>query len=219
MGLIGSRAWAGRLSLNDLEQLRDKEGKSYLAAMGERGLFSEDRSVLKGEDVKAMIELHIEQSVVLQKKGLRVGVVDRIAGIKQFLVTIHGVSNHAGGTPMGLRHDALQGAVRMIAALEELAACGLGENTVATVGYVICEPGQFNIIPGRVQFSLDIRDSDPTTLNEAARRIAIEVERGLPGTADSLLKWRRNRISLLWSSPEVSLPSSNSWPGIKESTP
>ena len=176
-GTIGARAWVGKLGPNDLRQLKDNDGISYHEAMERSDIFPDDPSVLKGEDVKAMIELHIEQSIVLEKRGLRIGIVEGIAGIKSFLVTIHGVSNHAGGTPMGLRYDALQGAVRIIAAVEELAARKLGENTVATIGYVICEPGQFNIIPGRVRFSLDIRDSDATTLSEAVKRITVEIER------------------------------------------
>jgi allantoate deiminase len=176
-GLIGSRAWTGQFALTDLKELRDRDGTSYLAAMERSGILPDDRSVLKVGDVKAMIELHIEQGAVLEKNGRRIGVVEGIAGIRQFLVTIHGVSNHAGGTPMGLRHDALQGAVRIIARVDELAARELGENTVATVGYMICEPGQFNIIPGKVQFSLDVRDPDAATLAKAIGGIAGEIER------------------------------------------
>jgi len=97
--------------------------------------------------------------------------VEGINGIKQFVVTLTGVSNHAGATPMGLRHDALQGAARAIAALEEIAVCEMGGNTVATVGMLTCEPGQANVIPGKVQFTLDIRDLDSGRIDQAARRI------------------------------------------------
>jgi len=176
-GLIGSRAWTGHLSLDDLPHLRDNEGMTYLEAMERSGVLTDDPSVLEAKDVKAMIELHIEQGIVLEKRGLQIGLVERIAGIRQFLVTIHGVSNHAGGTPMGLRNDALQGAVRIIAETEEIAAHTVGDPTVATVGFVICEPGQFNIIPGKVQFPVDIRDPDSRRLDETAKRILAAVER------------------------------------------
>jgi allantoate deiminase len=169
--MIGSRAWVGKLALEDLHQLRDKDGVSYAAAMANAGLDLEDTTLLKPGMVKAMIELHIEQSLVLESKGLSVGVVEGINGIKQFVVTLTGVSNHAGATPMGLRHDALQGAARVIAAVEEIAVGELGGNTVATVGMLICEPGQANVIPGKVQFTLDIRDLDSGRIDQAARRI------------------------------------------------
>ena len=169
--MIGSRAWVGKLALEDLHRLRDKDGVSYAAAMANAGLAPEDTMLLKPGMVKAMIELHIEQSLVLESKGLSVGVVEGINGIKQFVVTLTGVSNHAGATPMGFRHDALQGAVRAIAAVEEIAVGELGGNTVATVGMLICEPGQANVIPGKVQFTLDIRDLDSGRIDQAARRI------------------------------------------------
>ena len=174
--MIGSRAWAGKLAVDELHRFRDKDGISYLEAMDQSGLVPDDQSILKPEEVKAMIEPHIEQSLVLESKGLQIGVVEGIAGAKQFLVTVHGVSNHAGATPMGLRFDALQGAVRIIAAAEEMAAREMGQNTVATVGFLRCEPGQTNVIPGRVQFSIDIRDPDPGLLDRAARRIKEIIE-------------------------------------------
>jgi len=169
--MIGSRAWIGRLTSDDLHRVKDSDGISYAAAMENAGLHPGDESLLKPGMVKAMIELHIEQSLVLESKGLSIGVVEGINGIKQFLVTLTGVSNHAGATPMGLRHDALQGAVRAIAAVEEIAMREMGGQTVATVGMLTCEPGQANVIPGRVQFTVDVRDLDSERIDQAAQRI------------------------------------------------
>ena len=169
--MIGSRAWIGRLTSDDLHRVKDSGGISYAAAMENAGLHPGDESLLKPGMVKAMIELHIEQSLVLESKGLSIGVVEGINGIKQFLVTLTGVSNHAGATPMGLRHDALQGAVRAIAAVEEIAMREMGGQTVATVGMLTCEPGQANVIPGRVQFTVDVRDLDSERIDQAAQRI------------------------------------------------
>ena len=169
--MIGSRAWIGKLSSDDLHRLKDSEGISYAAAMKNAGLDPGDTPMLGPGMAKAMIELHIEQSLVLESKGLTIGVVEGINGIKQFVVTICGVPNHAGATPMALRHDALQGAVRAIAAVEEIAMRDLGAHTVATVGMLTCDPGQANVIPGRVQFSLDIRDLDSERIDRAAQRI------------------------------------------------
>jgi len=175
--MIGSRAWAGKLTIDDLHRFKDKDGISYMEAMDQSGLIPDDQSILKPEEVKAMLEPHIEQSLVLESKGFQIGVVEGIAGAKQFLVTIRGVSNHAGATPMALRFDALQGAVRIIAAAEEMAAHEMGRNTVATVGFLRCEPGQANVIPGRVQFTIDIRDPDPGLLDRAAKRMKAIIEK------------------------------------------
>lgn len=175
--LTGSRVWTGKLSLDDLSQLKDEDGLTYLAAMEKIGIVPVDNSILKPQGIKAMLELHIEQSLVLETMGLQIGIVEAIAGIKQFLVTISGVSNHAGATPMDIRFDALQGAVRIIAAVEEIAAQTMGMNTVATVGSIMCDPGEANVIPGRVQFTLDIRDTDSSLLDGMVEKIMVAIEK------------------------------------------
>lgn len=78
---------------------------------------------------------------------------------------------------MALRRDALQGAARVIAAVEEIAVDELGGNTVATVGMLTCEPGQANVIPGRVHFTIDIRDLDPERIDQASRRMRSVIEK------------------------------------------
>ncbi|HXZ38435.1 MAG TPA: hydantoinase/carbamoylase family amidase, partial [Thermodesulfobacteriota bacterium] len=92
--MIGSRAWIGKLSSEDLHRFKDADGTSYFAAMEKAGLNPGDGPLLRSGMVKGMIELHIEQSLVLENKGLPIGVVEGINGIKQFLVTITGVPNH-----------------------------------------------------------------------------------------------------------------------------
>jgi len=174
--MIGSRAWVGKLRGDDLLRLKDRDGISYLEAMESSGLIVEDSHVLGASDVMAMIELHIEQSLVLENRGIRIGAVEGINGIKQLMVTLHGVPNHAGATPMGLRKDALQGAARIITEVERIATHEMRGNTVATVGFVNCEPGQTNVIPGKVQFTVDIRDLDPKRLEEAVNRVVAQIE-------------------------------------------
>jgi allantoate deiminase len=175
--MIGSRAWIGKLGQEDLGRIKDRNGISYLQAMESSGLKIDDSDVLKAGDVKAMVELHIEQSVVLESGGFQIGVVEGINGIKQLHVSLRGVANHAGATPMHLRHDALQGAARIISAVEETAAHEPGGNTVATVGFVHCEPGQANVIPGKVEFTVDIRDLDSKRLDRAVKRIGEEIRK------------------------------------------
>lgn len=196
--LVGSRAWAGKLSLDQLGELRDSAGLSYLEAMASIGFHVDNGALLTAEGIKAMVELHIEQSVVLEDRGIQVGVVEAIAGIRQFLFTITGVSNHAGATPMRYRYDPIQGAARIICAVEEVAK-RTSDRSVATVGYVNCEPGQANVIPGRVQFTIDIRDPDLARLEgmvEIMNNLTSQIceERGL--AFDLLKRSETNPIAL-----------------------
>ena len=172
--LLGSRIWAGKVKYEDLSKILDKDGISYFEAMSKSGLIPKDESILDGKKIKAMIEVHIEQSRVLESKCLSIGIVETIVGIKQLEAIIEGVSNHAGATPMNLRNDALCGAAEIILNAEMLAL----ENgtSVATVGVVEVNPGKNNIIPGEVRLTLDIRDKDDVTLNETTDRIINSID-------------------------------------------
>ena len=147
-GLLGSSLWTGQLDPGRLENIKDSGGVTYPEAMARAGFEVNDASVLKPEDLRAMLEIHIEQGAVLEKKGHRIGLVEAIAGIQHLDVTIFGKADHAGTTPMDDRSDALQAAARIIATVEEIAR-EIGANTVATVGRIACEPGQANVVPGR----------------------------------------------------------------------
>lgn len=172
--LLGSRIWSGKVKDEDLKMITDKDGTSYLDAMKKSGLTPNDEKLMDGTKIKAMIEPHIEQSLVLESKGIPIGIVEVIAGIKQLEVTIEGISNHAGATPMNLRNDALCGAAEIILNAERIAS----ENgtSVATVGLVETLPGKTNIIPGKVKMTLDIRDKNDVVLNEISDRIIKSIE-------------------------------------------
>ena len=126
-------------------------------------------------ELRAMLEVHIEQGGVLESKGHKIGLVEAIAGIQHLAITVTGTANHAGTTPMNDRSDALQAAARIIIAVEKIAQ-KIGSNTVATVGRIRCEPGQVNVIPGAATFSLDIRNADKTILDSAVTTICRAVK-------------------------------------------
>lgn len=109
-------------------------------------------------DITAYLEMHIEQGKVLENEDLPVGVVTGIAAPLWLEVTVTGVSEHAGATPMPLRQDALTAASEMILTIEQL----LNDTTesVATVGKLTVSPNGTNVIPGKVTFSIDLRDID-----------------------------------------------------------
>jgi allantoate deiminase len=157
--LTGSKAWVGELSSQQLGVMYDHTGTNYLAAMQASGLMAADLDAqrFRRGRAKAILELHIEQSVVLEERGVQIGVVTTITGIRGFEVTLRGVANHAGATPMDRRCDALAGAAEIMLALERLAPT-LGPHTVCTVGQLSCSPGARNVIPGEVRFSVDFRD-------------------------------------------------------------
>jgi len=169
-GLLGSSIWTGILGTERLDSIEDANGIAYLEAMAQAGLNVDDNSLLTPSALAAMLEVHIEQGSILEKKGHRIGLVEAIAGIQQLNITIKGTADHAGTTPMEDRSDPLQAAARIIIEIDKIAR-STGPHTVATVGRIICEPAQVNVIPGLVRFSVDVRDSDKKLLDSAVAKI------------------------------------------------
>lgn len=182
-GMIGSRAAAGTLTAEDLERT-DDNGMSIGEAMKAQG-FNPERfrdAAREPESVRAYLEVHIEQGKVLESRNEPVGVVTGIAGLMWLQIRVHGEAGHAGATPMNLRKDALVGASAMIQFIEE--ETSRHPRTVGTVGQMKVSPGGVNIIPGEVEFILDLRDIDVAQRDaaEAAIRTYVDkvcMERGL----------------------------------------
>jgi allantoate deiminase len=170
-GMIGSRALAGRLAPEDLAKHEDSDGVSIAGAMRAYGLDPEQigEAARPEGSVKAYVELHIEQGRVLENEGLPAGVVTGIAGPVWLRFSIEGETGHAGATPMSLRRDALAAAAEIMG-LIEAEASGTG-TSVGTVGQLDLEPGGINIIPGRVELSLDLRDIDEGVRDRVEGRI------------------------------------------------
>jgi len=169
-GMIGSRALAGKLDAEDLNH-EDADGISIAEAMRAYGLDPACiREAARPEgSLKAYVELHIEQGRVLESEDLPVGVVTGIAGPVWLRFEIKGETGHAGATPMNLRRDALAAAAEVMGIIEaEASASG---TSVGTVGQVDAKPGGINIIPGRAEFSLDLRDIDEEVRDRVEERI------------------------------------------------
>ena len=120
----------------------------------------------------AYLEVHIEQGPVLASLDAPIGVVTAIAGQARGFRVFEGRADHAGTTPMGERADALVDAARFVLHVRECA----GEGTVATVGYVDCEPNATNVVPARVTVSVDARSADAARLDALVERIEFEVQ-------------------------------------------
>jgi len=145
---IGSRATVGSLDENLIERISP--------AIRDFGLDPARINEAKLPiNVFGYLEFHIEQGPVLEHSGLPLGIVDAIAGQSRLMLHFEGKANHAGTTPMALRHDALAGAAEWIGAVERIAQDI--RNLVATVGRITVEPGAGNVIAGAAHVSLDVR--------------------------------------------------------------
>jgi allantoate deiminase len=169
--LGGSSLWTGATAPAGINRLKNSEGMTFEEAMKSAGVSVEDDSILSPGEVKAMLELHIEQSVVLDREAVKVGIIESIAGLKWCDLVVEGTANHAGGTPMAYRRDALQGAARIIAGLERIAEKRMGVDTVGTCGRIQVNPGTVNVIPGRVEMTFDLRDSDSENLRRMVKKV------------------------------------------------
>ena len=107
---------------------------------------------------------------MLEHEGITIGAVTGVQGIHWTEFTVEGVSNHAGTTPMALRHDAGLVAFRIAAFAREVAA-EMGVGQLATVGQVNLTPNLVNVIPNRAVFTLDLRNTDGKALESAVKRV------------------------------------------------
>lgn len=117
----------------------------------------------------AYLELHVEQGPVLEREGLTIGAVTGVQGISWTELTLRGVSNHAGTTPMSMRTDAGYVAAEIACFVRRLAR-ELGGSQVATVGHVTVKPNLVNVIPNHVVMTVDLRNTEEAILQEAERR-------------------------------------------------
>ncbi len=132
----------------------------------------------------AFLEMHIEQGPVLEAKQCSVGIVTSIAAPTRFKVSIEGRADHSGNTPMDMRKDALTGASELTLGVERITSREAGSRTVGTVGYQYITPGAMNVIPGKVEMGIDIRDVSMADKNKAVAAIIdlmddISTRRGL----------------------------------------
>lgn len=169
LSTFGSRTIAGKLSRRDLEGVRDNNGTLLTDALrqggGDPDRFEQARR--KPEELAAFLEVHIEQGRRLLDRAIPVGIVTAITGIYREEVTVTGVPNHAGTTLMSDRTDALMGASEAMLALEQVCREHHADETVGTVGKIANYPNAANIIPGKVQFHMEIRGKTRAEIQEA----------------------------------------------------
>ncbi len=189
-GKTGSRALSGEVELVELDVVT---ASGFTIADGTRRIGGDPARlaevVRRPGSIAAYLELHIEQGAILEREDIDIGVVQGIVGIKRWTVTVDGLANHAGTTPMDQRRDALVAAARIIDAVYRIARATPGRQ-VATVGRLEVEPGAANVIPGRVTFTLEIRDLEMEKIDvvfDAIRGEAI----ALAAAADTSVAFER----------------------------
>ena len=181
--LIGSRAVAGGFDPSLLTAV-DEDGVRLHEALRGFGLDpgAVDEARYRPGDVAGYVEVHIEQGPVLEAEGRPVGVVTSIAGATRLRVEVMGRAGHAGTVPMRLRRDALAAAAEAVAAIERV--CLDVPGAVGTVGVLRTMPGAVNVIPGVVEFTVDVRGESDACRRAALRGIeeafeGIEARRGV----------------------------------------
>jgi allantoate deiminase len=181
--LWGSRAMLGIVQEEECLRCKDPDGVTLAEAMRAHGFDPSkiQEARIEAQRFKAFIELHPEQSHVLESEGVSIGVVEGIAGTAWMKARLMGRTDHAGATPMHLRRDALAAAAAVVLEVERIARRASDSRTVATVGRLEVRPGGINIVPGEVEMSFDVRDANAQARDraceailEAARRTCAE---------------------------------------------
>ncbi|OYU14407.1 MAG: Zn-dependent hydrolase [Alphaproteobacteria bacterium PA4] len=221
-GTVGSTAFAGRLGPEALDNvyygITLRDGLKRIGGDPDR-LASAARPA---GSIHGYLELHIEQGGVLAKAGIPIGVVDGIVAIDRFVVTVTGFANHAGTTPMAGRRNALIAAARLVEAVDMIVKAEPGRQ-VGTVGQLAVFPNAPNVIPGRVEMTVELRDLSEAkvaalgaAVQARAAGIATETgttidfhlaERVLAALADPAVQARIETAARALDLPFIHLPS------------
>jgi N-carbamoyl-L-amino-acid hydrolase len=167
--MMGSLVYAGGMAVPEAHDVVGTDGARLgdeLARIGYLG-----PTDCPGTVPYAYVELHIEQGPILERKGATVAAVLGVQGISWQQIDIQGESNHAGATPMDMRHDAGHVAAEITTFVRRLVR-EIGGRQVGTVGKLDLSPNVVNVIPGRASLTVDLRNSDNDLLQEAESRLA-----------------------------------------------
>lgn len=175
--MTGSKFIAGLYGEKELDLLKNDEGSSLRDMLLDCGYppYRKEEVIWDFNEIRAMLELHIEQGPVLEQEEKSIGIVDAIYGMKTSKVTIKGVGNHAGATPMRYRQDALVTAAHCISAVERIAKTDPEGIVVATVGKVSVFPNCSNVIPEEVVFTVEVREKWQEIIEQVQSEIEEEI--------------------------------------------
>ena len=167
--MLGSLVYVGGMAVEEALDVVGIDGTvlgAELDRIGYRGT-----SPCPGPSPRAFVELHVEQGPVLEAEGVTIGAVTGVQGISWTELTITGQSNHAGTTPMDLRHDPGYVAAAVVAHVREL-ALRMGSRQVGTVGRLELHPNLVNVVAASATMTVDLRNTDEALLQEAEADLA-----------------------------------------------
>ncbi|MBM7634705.1 M20 family metallo-hydrolase [Geomicrobium sediminis] len=191
--MLGSGAITEHFNKSFVYEIQDEKGITFEQALQEIGYVGKEEYRLK--EAEYYLELHIEQGPMLERNSKQIGVVGGIQGMDWLDVNVIGEKNHAGPTAMEDRKDALASSARMISTLYEITNSYSGLKT--TVGKLHVHPNVANVVPGNVEWVLDVRHEDDTLRMTALdeMRHALKQQAALDGTSVT--------VNELWASPAV----------------
>jgi N-carbamoyl-L-amino-acid hydrolase len=166
--MMGGLVYVGGMPLIDALNTLDADGLTVGAELQRIGY--QGTAGVGAPVVDSFVELHIEQGPVLEQMGLQIGVVEGVQGISWTEFTVLGQSNHAGTTPMALRHDAALVAAQVAMYARELSE-RIGGRQLATVGALQLSPNLVNVIAHKAVFTVDLRNTDSAALAQAEREL------------------------------------------------
>ncbi|EQB38670.1 MULTISPECIES: M20 family metallo-hydrolase [Virgibacillus] len=165
--MLGSGGLTESLAKEFIYNIKDDDNVSFEKALIDSGYLGKEKNRIK--NIKNFIELHIEQGPILENQNKSIGIVQGIQGMSWLNVSVTGETNHAGPTPMSNRRDALVPSSKMITKVNELTKEMEGLKT--TIGKLHVKPNVTNVIPGEVEFMIDIRHEDDEIRSYAIERL------------------------------------------------
>jgi N-carbamoyl-L-amino-acid hydrolase len=205
-GTIGSKLATGALDDAGLDKVA-RSGKTIREGIGVIGgdVARLREAVRARGDLACYMELHIEQGARLEQAGVQIGVVEGIVGLRWSEVTIDGMANHAGTTPMDQRRDAMLAAARFTVAVNDAIRAEAGRQ-VATVGRIVASPNTTNVIAGQVTLTVDLRDLDREKLARFAAKFE-QLGREIGSATGTTFQFK----SLVDSEPALADPRVMQW--------
>nr|WP_067297988.1 Zn-dependent hydrolase [Marinobacterium profundum] len=191
--MVASGVYSGKFSLDYALNQTDAQGIRLGDALKSIGYDGELE--VGARKFAKFFELHIEQGPVLERENDQIGVVTGVLGMRWYDVSVKGVSAHAGPTPMSYRRDALGASARMISALIDMAAKRVEEDGRCTIGELSIPKGSRNVIPGDLNFTLDLRNASLEGLEA--------MEQQARSLIDSIATQAQVEVTLecIWDSP------------------
>lgn len=192
--MVASGVFAGVFDLDYGLSRKDRSGRTIGDELDRIGYAGE--AAVGGREIHGLFEVHIEQGPILEEEGLRIGVVTGGQGTRWYECAVIGSETHAGPAPMESRRDALMHAARLLAPIYRTATSREPFGR-ATVGEFVARPGSRNTVPGRVDFTIDIRHPDGATLDQ----MHAELERAFADASDRT--GLEHHLECIWHSPPV----------------